>query len=135
MDNTKLRNLAREIVRKGKVGKTSAKKIESLLNSTELTRLTEYLKVEQEKGTLSRYTKREQLILARKIKKFETDMGGISTMSKLPDVVFVIDTVADKTAIKEANIVGIKSIAFCREFMYCQYKQATAYFFILLVII
>ena len=70
------------------------------------------LRDEQAKGTLSRYTKREQLILGRKIKKFETDMGGISTMTKLPDVVFVIDTVSDKTAIKEANIMGIPVIGF-----------------------
>ncbi|MFI5265449.1 MAG: F0F1 ATP synthase subunit delta [Candidatus Levyibacteriota bacterium] len=52
MNNFKLRNLAREIVGKGKITHSSAKKIQSLLSSSELSKLTEYLKVEMDKKTV-----------------------------------------------------------------------------------
>lgn len=52
MNNFKLRSLAQEIVRKGKIGQANAKKIQTLLSSTELAKLTEYLQVENEKRTI-----------------------------------------------------------------------------------
>lgn len=71
------------------------------------------LKSQQEKGELGRYTKKEQLIISRKLHKFDTGYGGIAQMDKLPDAIFLIDCVAEKTALNEANRVGIAVIGIC----------------------
>ncbi len=65
------------------------------------------LKEEKEKGTLSRYTKKEQLLIARKLEKFETVFGGVADMDKIPDAIFLVDTVVESTAVKEAQRVEI----------------------------
>lgn len=66
----------------------------------------------REKGQLSRYTKKEQLLISRKLDKFEKEYGGVSTMEKLPDAIFLADCVGEKTALAEAirleiPVVGI----------------------------
>lgn len=70
------------------------------------------LKEEKEKGELKRYTKKEQLLISRKLEKFERDYGGIATLNKVPDAMFVVDAVADLTAVKEAYKKGIKIVGF-----------------------
>lgn len=65
------------------------------------------LKEDQQKGNLSHYTKKEQLLLSKKIIKFEREMGGIATLESVPDVLFIVDAVADKTAVKEGVRMGI----------------------------
>lgn len=70
------------------------------------------LKEEQATGSLSRYTKREQLLIARKLQKYERDFGGVANLVKLPDALFVIDTVSDNIAVKEASVLGIKVVGF-----------------------
>ncbi len=67
---------------------------------------------EKTKGTLSRYTKREQLIISRKLEKFDREYRGVLTMDKLPDAIFLIDGVSDNTAVKEANRMGITLLGF-----------------------
>ncbi|MBI2022713.1 30S ribosomal protein S2 [Candidatus Daviesbacteria bacterium] len=71
------------------------------------------LKVEQEKGELSRYTKKEQLLISRKLNKFEIELGGATNLEKIPDAIFIIDAVSDQTAVKEAIKVGIKMFGIC----------------------
>lgn len=71
------------------------------------------LKTEQEKGTLSRYTKKEQMLISKKLTKFTREMGGALSMEKLPDVLFIVDAVADNIAVREANKMGIKVIGLC----------------------
>ncbi len=68
------------------------------------------LKKEKEAGTLSRYTKKEQLLIARKIEKYDRELGGIADMDKLPDAIFILDCVSDQTAVKEAIRTGITLI-------------------------
>ncbi len=70
------------------------------------------LKKDLESGKLQR-TKREQLLISRKIQKFDLEMGGIADMKKVPDAIFVVDAVADKIAIKEANTLGVEVIGIC----------------------
>lgn len=69
------------------------------------------LKEQREKGELSRYTKKEQLLISRKIEKFETEIGGIAIMDRLPDAVFILDAVGEKTAVIEARRVGLPIVA------------------------
>lgn len=71
------------------------------------------LKVEQDKGELSRYTKKEQLLIARKLNKYQMELGGVASMDKMPSVLFVVDAVSDLIAIKEAQRMGLTIIGIC----------------------
>jgi len=54
-----------------------------------------------------RLTKREMLANSRMIEKLEERFGGIRQLTKLPDLLFVVDVRREETAVKEANILGI----------------------------
>jgi small subunit ribosomal protein S2 len=71
------------------------------------------LKEEQEKGQLSRYTKREQMLIAKNLAKFTREMGGAVRLEKLPDAIFVVDAVSDNIAVREANKTGVKVFGLC----------------------
>src|SRR5574342_1110105 len=45
----------------------------------------------RDKGDFERITKKEALLLSRKIERLETLLGGIRSMVKVPDIVFVVD--------------------------------------------
>ncbi len=70
------------------------------------------LREEQEKGSLSRYTKKEQLLISRKLQKHTTELGGVSKMDKIPDAMFIVDAVADLTAVKEARRMNVVLLGF-----------------------
>ncbi len=74
------------------------------------TKMLNDLKVAQDKGELSMYTKREQLLISRKLEKYHTELGGIANVDKLPDAIFLVDAVSDITAVKEANRMKIMLI-------------------------
>ncbi len=63
---------------------------------------------EQAKGELTRYTKREQLLISRKLNKFSIELGGASKLDKIPDAMFIVDGVNTNTAVKEGLKVGLK---------------------------
>lgn len=69
------------------------------------------LKEQKEKGNLSKYTKKEQLLLDRKIAKLEKDFAGVMDLTVLPNALFVTDAVSENTAVKEANKMKIKVVA------------------------
>ena len=52
-------------------------------------------------------TKKELLKLTREKDKLELSIGGIKDMGRLPDLIFVIDTVREQIAIKEAQKLNI----------------------------
>ena len=52
-------------------------------------------------------TKKELLKLTRERDKLELSIGGIKAMGRLPDLIFVIDTVKEQIAIKEAQKLNI----------------------------
>ncbi len=68
------------------------------------------LKEKKDKGELNRYTKKEQLLISRKLEKFDREYGGIASMEVLPDALFIIDCVTEKTALTEANKLSIPVI-------------------------
>ncbi|MBI2039797.1 30S ribosomal protein S2 [Candidatus Microgenomates bacterium] len=72
--------------------------------------LKEY-KQQKEKGELSKYTKKEQLLLERKMDKLEKDFRGVMDLEKWPDAIFVTDAVSDNIAVREAKRLGIKVVA------------------------
>ena len=59
----------------------------------------------------SHLTKKERIRLERQRRKMERALGGIKDMESLPEALFVIDTVHEHIAVKEANRLGIPVIA------------------------
>lgn len=71
------------------------------------------LEAEQEKGQLSRYTKREQMLISKKLNKFTKEMGGALSMDKIPQAIFVVDAVSDNIAVREAIKMNVKIFGLC----------------------
>lgn len=69
------------------------------------------LEEQQKVGAFEKYTKREAILLKREIEKLNNLFSGIKTMDNLPDVLFVVDTVRDDIAVKEAKMMGVPVVA------------------------
>jgi len=59
----------------------------------------------------SHLTKKERIRLERQRRKMDRAFGGIKDMEDLPDALFVVDTVHEHIAIKEANRLNIPVVA------------------------
>jgi len=63
-------------------------------------------------GALAKqHTKLELVMIGREKVRLETRLDGITTMTKRPDALLVVDTKHEKHAVKEANDAGIPIIA------------------------
>lgn len=62
-------------------------------------------------GTFETRTKKEVQKLERERIKMECSLGGIKNMSRLPDVIVVVDTNREALAVREANKLGIPVVA------------------------
>jgi small subunit ribosomal protein S2 len=70
------------------------------------------LERQRDEGTLDQFlTKKERLLLDRKMERLELRFGGLRNMQRLPDLLYVIDVRREVTAVKEANTLGIPVIA------------------------
>ena len=58
-------------------------------------------------GEFENYTKKEQLMLGREREKLAKYFSGIQKMSRLPGLLFVIDSKKERIAVSEANKLGI----------------------------
>ncbi|MDL1900491.1 30S ribosomal protein S2 [Anaerolineae bacterium CFX9] len=65
----------------------------------------------RDNGEFALLPKKEALILSRKIEKLQMRLGGIRNLKKLPDLIVVIDTARETTALKEANTLKIPVLA------------------------
>ena len=76
-------------------------------------RIMELRKLEErrDKGEFEKLTKKEGLLLERKIEKLAGRLGGIRDMPRVPDLLFVVDVRREETAVKEANRLKIPVIA------------------------
>lgn len=70
------------------------------------------LKEEQVKGGLDRYTKKERLLISKRLNKFDNEFGGIANMDALPQALFIVDPLSNDSAVKEARRMGILLIGF-----------------------
>src|SRR6185436_10945172 len=84
---------------------TNWKTIKDLIN--ELKRLER----SRDAGEFDRLTKKEGLILGRKITKLQERLGGIREMSRPPELLYIVDVRHEHTAIHEANILNVPVIA------------------------
>jgi small subunit ribosomal protein S2 len=69
------------------------------------------LEERRDKGEFERLTKKEALQLEREIAKLQLRLGGIRNMKRPPELVFIVDTVREDTAVKECNILNIPVLA------------------------
>lgn len=65
----------------------------------------------RDRGEFERFTKKEALNLNREIERLEYLLGGIRTLTRVPDLLFVVDVRREATAIHEANLLNIPVIA------------------------
>jgi len=68
---------------------------------------------QKEKGELTKYTKKERLLIDRKIEKLQKMFGGIKDMITLPKALFIIDPRFEETALREARSLNIPVVALC----------------------
>ncbi|MBO5789160.1 MAG: 30S ribosomal protein S2 [Clostridia bacterium] len=65
----------------------------------------------QADGTFDLMPKKEAAKLLKEIEDLEKNYGGIKTMERLPDAMFVVDTKKERIAVLEAKKLGIPVIA------------------------
>ncbi|MFH2102092.1 MAG: 30S ribosomal protein S2 [Chloroflexota bacterium] len=58
-------------------------------------------------GEIERLTKKEGLVIQRRINRLDTRLSGIRNMKRPPDGLFVVDIGREATAVHEANLLGI----------------------------
>ncbi len=73
----------------------------------------ESLVSQREKGELSKYTKKERLLIDREIEKLKEFFSGLTPMRSLPEAVFVVDSKKESIAVTEAKKMNIPTIALC----------------------
>ncbi len=69
------------------------------------------LKRQRDAGEWAKYVKHEQMALEKEVRSLERLYGGIVHMSKIPDIMLVVDTKREKNAVKEAKRSGIPLVA------------------------
>jgi len=80
-------------------------------NIVKLTRKLDKMEKEEEDGSWEVYTKKEQVTFKKELNKLQENVGGIKSMKKLPQAVFVVDIKKESTAVSEAIKMGISVIA------------------------
>lgn len=73
-------------------------------------KLTE-MKAKMASGDYAKFTKKERLLLEREIARLERFFGGVVSLTKIPDAIFVIDTHKESGAVREAKRVGVEVFA------------------------
>jgi len=72
----------------------------------------ERLEHEQKTGELEKYTKKERLKKGEEIERLSRFFGGVRTLKRMPDAVFVVDITFDPIAVREAKRMKIPVVAF-----------------------
>jgi small subunit ribosomal protein S2 len=78
--------------------------------SKRVSKLLEYERM-RAAGDFEHMPKKEALLYSRELDKLDRNIGGIKNMVKLPDVVFVMDTIKEHIAVTEARKLGIPIVA------------------------
>ncbi len=75
-----------------------------------ITRL-ETLREDKLSGALLKYTKKEQLIIAREMDRLNKYFDGLTGLTKMPETIVIVDSKKEHIAVKEARKVGVPVIA------------------------
>lgn len=71
------------------------------------------MKDKQTKGELGHYTKKEQLEISKDLEKKDGYLAGLVTLTRMPDALFIPSMQREKTAVTEANTMGVEIIGVC----------------------
>ncbi len=69
------------------------------------------LEKRETRGELDRLPKKEALLLGKELVRLNGRIGGLRTMSHLPDLVFIVDVMRESLAVTEANKLHIPIVA------------------------
>lgn len=69
------------------------------------------LEEKQKSGQLDKYTKYEQQTFAKKIGDMNKKFGGLKNLTKLPDVIFLLELDKNEAVVREANQLNIPIVA------------------------
>ncbi|KKP86005.1 30S ribosomal protein S2 [Candidatus Nomurabacteria bacterium RIFCSPHIGHO2_02_FULL_35_13] len=86
----------------------------TLSNFTEIKkRIAELEKYNKEsvEGGLEKYTKKERVVMAKKMEKLSKYYSGLIGLKKAPDALFIIDSKAEHIAATEAKKSGVSTVA------------------------
>jgi small subunit ribosomal protein S2 len=86
----------------------------TLTNATEIRkRVSKYQKLlnDKDKGLLTKYTKKERLLIDRDIEKLSRKFSGLTSLEGMPAALFVVDPKKEEIAVKEAFEKNIPVIA------------------------
>ena len=78
--------------------------------STRVKRMKEF-EAMQKAGDFEAMPKKEALRHTRELEKLQRNLGGIRSLDRLPDAIFVIDTKKEHIAVTEANKLGLPVVA------------------------
>lgn len=62
-------------------------------------------------SSITNITKKERLTLSREKDKMGRVLGGVSALNRLPSAIFVVDTIHEHLALKEAAKLGVRTFA------------------------
>ncbi|MFA5127336.1 MAG: 30S ribosomal protein S2 [Patescibacteria group bacterium] len=110
---------AREIIKAGAIasgmpyiiGRWLGGTFTNFENIVKLTRKLEKMEKEEEDGAWELYTKKEQATFKKEMAKLQENVGGVKSMKRLPQAIFVVDIKKERTAVNEARKLGIPIIA------------------------
>ncbi|KKR85778.1 MAG: 30S ribosomal protein S2 [Candidatus Woesebacteria bacterium GW2011_GWB1_41_10] len=68
------------------------------------------MKEKMASGGYSEFTKKERLLIEREITRLERFFGGLTGLEKAPDVLFIVDTKKEISAVREASRKGVTVI-------------------------
>jgi len=69
------------------------------------------LKKMQEDGRMDALPKKEVAKLLHELEKLERNLGGVTNMKRVPDIMFIVDSRKEHIAIQEARTLGIPVVA------------------------
>jgi small subunit ribosomal protein S2 len=62
-------------------------------------------------GEVERLTKKEGLLIQRQITRLNIRLSGVRSITRVPDMVFIVDVMREESAVHEANLLDIPVVA------------------------
>ena len=85
-----------------------------LTNFTQIKSSTDKLKKMREEraaGEYKKFTKKERLLIDREIERLDRFFGGLTSLTKIPDILFIVDAKREFTAVSEAGKMDVATVA------------------------
>jgi small subunit ribosomal protein S2 len=71
------------------------------------------MKTKKETGEYVKFTKKERLLIDQDIARMERFLGGISSLEKIPDMMIIVDTHKEISAVKESLAAKVETVGIC----------------------